>query len=419
MVREKWEEIVAYYRTYIGIIQPLLMETRVVILEQDPEKLIDPATLNTILEEENKRTVSKVKVIAEFNAFFRNAIFTIIQRYTEESKENFSPLDIKDYIIDFLDEAVKVFDILLELVSEDQNLQEQTLLYIAHNRLSEIIFPKGEKLDEIYAQLIKFSPDWFEAQRYILRPTGSYKDEIGEMEMPGLSPKVYQIINNITSLFNLDPNYMDMPENPKFVIPTVMVSDVFEPYIDKIANAEEESVKRICERMELRIIDQIFIGPSEYFLQYAETHNYFSKQEDADGKIRWIPQFSNETLVLMYLAKACFRRGFLSKELVNWIAINFSFIIYNAILHAILGDDNIFYNLFLDMKTEEKILPYLMKILCFDKYLRIDRMKIRDSPGYRKEIFSFLGSKIEAIDKLTYYIIEDLKDHMKFEDKSE
>jgi hypothetical protein len=89
--------------------------------------------------------------------------------------------------------------------------------------------------------------------------------------------------------------------------------------------------------------------------------------------------------------------------------MNFAFIIYNGILHATLKDDNLFYNLFLDMKTEEKILPYLMKLLCFETYLRLDRMKIRDSPGYRKEIFTFLGSKIESVDKLTYYLVDELE----------
>jgi hypothetical protein len=74
-----------------------------------------------------------------------------------------------------------------------------------------------------------------------------------------------------------------------------------------------------------------------------------------------------------------------------------------------MADENIFYALFLYLKTEEKILPYLMKLLCFDKYLRMDRMKIRDSPVYRKELFTFLGSKIEAIDKLTFYLVDYLE----------
>ena len=93
--------------------------------------------------------------------------------------------------------------------------------------------------------------------------------------------------------------------------------------------------------------------------------------------------------------------------------MNFAFIIYNTILHANLSDENIFYNLFLDLKTEEKIIPYLMKILCFENYLRLDRTKIRDSPVYRKELFNFLGSKIEIIDKITYLLVEKYENLMK------
>ena len=100
------------------------------------------------------------------------------------------------------------------------------------------------------------------------------------MEIPGLSPKTYQIVNNITSLFNLDPNYIDLPEQKDIVIPAIMNSDIFEPYIDRIANAEEESIKRICERMELRIIDEIFIAPTETFLQLAAGHSYIRSQKD-------------------------------------------------------------------------------------------------------------------------------------------
>jgi len=164
--------------------------------------------------------------------------------------------------------------------------------------------------------------------------------------------------------------------------------------------------------MELQIIDGIFVGPTDYFLDLAKVHNFITEQQDADGKTRWNPQFSNETLILLYLAKVSYRRGFLSKELINWIAMNFAFIIYNAILHGALSDSNIFYNLFLDLKTEEKVLPYLMKLLCFDKYLRLDRTQIRDSPSYRKEIFTFLGSKIEAIDKLTYHLLDFFQDEL-------
>jgi hypothetical protein len=119
------------------------------------------------------------------------------------------------------------------------------------------------------------------------------------------------------------------------------------------------------------------------------------------------------------LANASYKRGFLSKELLNWIALNSAFVIFNAVVHHRLSDENIFYGLYLDLKTEEKLLPYLMKLLCFDKYLRMDRMKIRDSPSYRKEIFSGLGSKIEAIDRLTFYLVKKMDAILMPEEKSE
>ncbi len=409
MPREKWEEIVAYYRTYVGIIDPIFKQVRGIILQLTPDQIMEKTPLDEILEEDTKRNLGKVKAIAEFSAAIEGNIFASINKYTEEVKAEFSPSDIKDFVIDFLDEAISINELLLNLVELDSHKHEESLLYRITQSLIEILLPSGNKLDEIYSKLIDQSVEWYEAQRYILRPTTYYKDEIGEMEIPGLSPKTYQIVNNITSLFNLDPNYIDLPEQKDIVIPAIMNSDIFEPYIDRIANAEEESIKRICERMELRIIDEIFIAPTETFLQLAAGHSYIRSQKDSDGKTRWIPQFSNETLILLYLANVSFRRGFISREMVNWVAMNFAFIIYNAILHYGMADENIFYGLFLDLKTEEKILPYLMKLLCFEKYLRMDRMKIRDSPSYRKEIFTFLGSKIEAIDKMTFYLVDQLE----------
>ena len=88
------------------------------------------------------------------------------------------------------------------------------------------------------------------------------------MTIPGLSPKTYQLINNLTALFNLDPNFIDMDanQNQNYVIPTVMISEIFDPFIDNIANAENESIKRISSRLEMQIILGAFIGPTERFL---------------------------------------------------------------------------------------------------------------------------------------------------------
>lgn len=409
MVRERWEDVIAYYKTYISIIQPLLEETRRDILNLEPDQIIEREVLNSILEEEIKRSVSKVKVISEFNAFFRKEIFQYVMNYVDEVKNEFDPRDIKDYLVDYLDEAIDAFSLLLSMVSEMRNEQSSSIMYQLFHLLSEKIFPQGKNLQEIYDQLLTHSLDWYELQRYILQPTTFFREEIGEMVVPGISPKQFQIINQITSLFNLDPNFMDMESNPNWVVPTIMTSDVFDPYITNIANTEEESIKRICQRMEMDVIMEIFIGPSERFIELTKPHKFVVDRQDPDGKTRWIPQFSNETLFLLYLAHASYRRGFLSKELINWISVNFAFIIYNTVLHTKLSDDNIFYNLFLDLKTEEKILPYLMKLLCYGDYLRLDRTKIRDSPTYRKEIFNFLGNKIEIVDKITYNLVDELK----------
>ena len=271
MAREKFEEIVAYYKTYTSIIQPLLKETKLSILELEAEQLLEDGVLQAILQKEIKRKVHKVKAIAEFNAFFRSEIFNYIIKYIEESKEELEKEDIRDYILDYLDEAIKTFEVLINLVNDDQRLQSDSLLFKLTNLLNQILLPKNGTIEEVYSQLIEQSPQWYEAQRYILRPTTFYRETIGEMIVPGLSPKTFQIINNITSLFNLDPNFVDMPENPRHVIPAIMISDIFEPYIDKIANAEEEAIKRICQRMGLRIMDGIFIAPTEEFLELEES----------------------------------------------------------------------------------------------------------------------------------------------------
>ena len=80
--------------------------------------------------------------------------------------------------------------------------------------------------------------------------------------------------------------------------------------------------------------------------------------------------------------------------------MNFALLIYMGILKWKLSDDNIFYGIFKDLQTNEKILPNLMKLACFPNYLGMDKMKIRDSVQYRKEIFNFIGSQIDNLKDL-------------------
>ena len=82
-----------------------------------------------------------------------------------------------------------------------------------------------------------------------------------------------QIINNITSLYNLDPNFGEFPEREDHEIPMILKNDVFLPYIDSIANPEEEAIEKIAERIGLRLIDRIFLAPQEDFADLLLENN--------------------------------------------------------------------------------------------------------------------------------------------------
>jgi len=380
--REKWTDILPRYLTFISHMRPILRETRRLISDLDPDLLLDPEVLDKIREEEEKRNIRKVRALSEFSAMYRSNVYEIIKDFIIKYRETIPIIDIKDYIIDFLYESIGALNILRHITNPDElNLD----------------------LKIIYEKLLEFSVDFYECQRHILQPHTYYRDKIeieDFFEIPGLSPKVYQIINNITSLFNLDPNFGALPENDKYEIPMIMKNEVFLPYIDSIANAEEEAIEKISERIGLRVIDDLFLAPKEDFLEILLTNNFLRSNKQSDGTIRYLPQFSNETLVLYYLAFSSQRRGFLSKEFLNWISMNFSFLIYMGILKWKLSDENIFYSIFKDLQTNEKVLPYLMKLICFPNYLSLDKMKIRDSVQYRKEIFNFIGAQIDNLKDL-------------------
>ena len=80
-------------------------------------------------------------------------------------------------------------------------------------------------------------------------------------------------LNNITSLFNLDPNFGEFPERENQELPMILKADVFNPYIDSIANAEEKAVDQISERIGLRVIDEIFLAPREDLIEILIENN--------------------------------------------------------------------------------------------------------------------------------------------------
>jgi len=398
--REKWTDILPRYLTFITHMRPILRETRRIIIVLDPDLLLDTEILDKIRQEEEKRNIRKVRALSEFSAMYRSNIYEIIKDFIIKYRDEIPIIDIKDYIIDFLHESVDALNVLRHITNPDELNLENTYLYQLVKFIEERILPRGSNLKIIYKKLLENSPNLYECQRHILQSHTYYREKLespDNFEIPVISPKVYQIINNITSLYNLDPNFGEFPEKENYEIPMILKNDVFLPYIDSIANAEEEAIEKMAERIGLRLIDGIFLAPQEDFVEILLDHNYLRENKQTDGTIRLLPQFSNETLITYYLAFASQRRGFLSKELVNWISMNFAFLIYMGILKWKLSDENIFYAIFKDLQTNEKILPYLMKLICFPNYLGVDKMKIRDSIQYRKEIFNFIGSQIDNL----------------------
>ena len=410
---EKWTDILPRYMTFISHMRPILRETRRIIIGLDPDLLLDTEILDKIRQEEEKRNIRKVRALSEFSAMYRTNIYEIMKDFIIKYREKIPIIDIKDYIVEFLQESINALTILQNITNPDERDIENTYLYRLTKFIEEILFSKGNSIQKIYDDLLKNSVNFYECQRHLLMPHTYYREKLENPDffvIPGMSPKVYQILNNITSLFNLDPNYGDFPEKENYELPIILKNDVFVPYIDSIANSESEAIESIAERIGLRILDGIFLAPRQEVANIFLINNFLRENKQSDGKIRLIPQFSNETLILYYLAFASMRRGFLSKELINWIAMNFAFVIYIGILKWKLSDENIFYSIFKDLQTNEKILPYLMKLICFPNYLSIDKMKIRDSIHYRKEIFNFLGSQIDnlkdLIDELAKYCEE-------------
>ena len=416
--REKWTDIFPRYLTFISHMRPILRETRRILIDLDADLLLDTEVLDKIRQEEEKRNIRKVRALSEFSAMYRSNVYDIIKDFIIKYRDNIPIIDIKDYILDFLHESVDALNVLRHITNPDELNLENTYLFQLVKFIESKLLPRGSNFKIIYNKLLQESIDFYECQRHILQPHTFYREKLESpdyFEIPGVSPKVYQIINNITSLYNLDPNFGEFPERENHELPLILKNDIFLPYIDSIANPEEEAIEKIAERIGLRLLDGIFLAPQEDFVELLMENNFLRDNKQSDGTIRFYPQFSNETLILYYLAFASQRRGFLSKELINWISMNFSFLIYMGILKWKLSDENIFYAIFKDLQTNEKILPYLMKLICFPNYLGLDKMKIRDSVQYRKEIFNFIGSQI---DNLKEFINEIAQYCETFEDKN-
>ena len=230
--REKWMDILPKYLTYISHMQPILKETRRIIIELDPVLFLEPELeiIDQIRQEEEKRGTRTVRALSEFSAMYRSNIYEIIINFIINYREKIAPIDLKDYIIDHLYEAIKALDILKKITNPDERDLDKTYLYLLVKFIEEIIFPRGRNLDYIYDKLLTNVKDFYECQRHLLQTHTFYREKLKNPEdftIPGISPKVYQIINNITSLFNLEPNYGEFPERPDYEIPLLLKNDVF------------------------------------------------------------------------------------------------------------------------------------------------------------------------------------------------
>jgi len=424
LIRGSWTDILPRYWTFIDHIRPILSETMRIIEELDENQLFNIKKLDEIRKEEEKRTLRKVRSSSEFSAMFRFNVYEIIKDFIVNNRDKIKKIKDKDalaryetyrdeinnklktlklYITHSLSEAINALDFLRDLTNLDQTKSKKNNLYLIVKFMEKYLFPRGKNLQEIYEQLLEHSPHFFECQRHLILPHTYYREKIEDPDffiIPGITPKIYQMINNITSLYNLDPNYGVFSEEANYELPLIFKDDVFLPYIGSIAHEEEESIQIIAERIGLCLLEDVFIAPQEEFADILLNNNFLREEKQSDGKTRLIPQLSNESLVLHYIAFAALRRGFLSKEIINWIAMNFAVLLYKSILKFKLSEDNIFYEIFEDFQTSEKILPYLMKLICFPNYLGLDKMKIRDSPQYRKEIFNFIGAEIDNLKEI-------------------
>ena len=246
--REKWTDILPRYLTFLSHMRPILRETRRIIIDLDADLLLDTDVLDKIRQEEEKRNIRKVRALSEFSAMYRSNIYEIIKDFIVKYREKIPIIDIKDYILEFLHESIDALNILRHITNPDELNLENTYLYQLIKFIEERLFPRGSNIRIIYNKLLQYSPDFYECQRHLLQSHTYYREKLESsdyFEIPGISPKVYQIINNITSLYNLDPNFGEFPEKDNHELPMILKNDVFLPYIDSIATAEEEAIEKV------------------------------------------------------------------------------------------------------------------------------------------------------------------------------
>jgi len=144
MVREKWTDILPRYMTFISHMRPILRETRRIILNLDPDLLLDIEVLDKIRQEEEKRNIRKVRALSEFSAMYRTNVYEIIKDFIVKYREDIPIIDIKDYIVEFLYESIDALTVLQNITNPDERNLEQTYLFRLVKFIEEIIFSPSD-----------------------------------------------------------------------------------------------------------------------------------------------------------------------------------------------------------------------------------------------------------------------------------
>ena len=399
--RTTWADIVAYYRSSFEIMKPVVEE--VLHFFRDvlgSDYIFDQNVIKTHLREENEDSFKSKAKESEFARYYRNRLYNEIILYTIQS-EGEDPVEIHLNIITFLEELHGVFRDLIRLASDKPN--EAEILLSILEFVEDRIFPDLKNFEKVFAQLKKYS-HFYEIQRYLLCSREELTLKARSSEIPALSPHFIDIVKMITTKFNSE--YLSFP-NEETEIPVLEKKTLLDVFVSNIGSTEKTVFEDLLHLFGMEIESEELVKFAADKIKILKQHGYLADVLTESGP-RIEPRLSNETLFWIFLSNASIKRVHLSRKLINWISGVFGVIIYESVLRKNMQEQNFFIRIFTDPYIEEKIIPYLMKLICFEPMLSIDYMQIDDSSVQRKKILELLGDKIETMDIL----INEAEEHL-------
>lgn len=397
--RTTWSDIIAYYRGTFEIMKPVVDEVLHFFREElGSDYIFDQNLIKGHLQEENKDSFKSKAKESEFTRYYRNRLYNEIILYTVHS-EGEDPIEVHINIITYLEELQAAFVDLSKIATEHRN--EAHILLAAVEFIEERIFPDIRSFEKVFAKL-KDNIEFYEVQRYLLCSREELSFKALSNEIPALSPHFINIVKMMTTKFNSE--YLSFPTELT-EIPVLEKSLLLNVFVANIGTTEKSVFEDLLRLFGMEIESEELVKFSEDKMEVLKKHGFMAEVLTEFGP-KTEPRLSNETLFWIFLSNASVRRMSLSRKLINWISGVFAVIIYESILRKNLQEDNFFMRIFTDPYIEEKLIPYLMKLICFEPMLSIDYTQIDDSQVQRKKILELLGDKIEAIDILIDYLTE-------------